>query len=290
MNNKIVLLLTASVMALSVGAKSEKDMLYNKVGICTSVSNGALVKDAGGHHVEVAISSFLIPEKSDADFEQNAKMAKECPVPTESANGFFPSDIRLTGPDAELERAVRYTEVAMRRASEIGLKTAVLGSGAARSIPEGWPRERAEEQFCNLLGMIGPIAKKYGVTIVIEPLRSQECNFINTVKEGYEIAKKVKHPNVRVLADIYHMTQEKEGPESILLAGSKYLRHVHIAENAKRTAPGVDGDDFTSYFRALKKIKYKGTISLECGWKNLKEQLKPSFDEVKRQLHQVYDK
>ncbi len=290
MNYRISFLSMLCVLAASVGAKSEKDMLYNKVGVCTSPTNGGLVKSAGGHHLEVAISSFLIPEKSDAEFERNAQIAKECPVPMESANGFFPGDIKLTGPHADMERALRYTEVAMRRASEIGLKTAVLGSGAAREIPEGWTKERAVEQFCNLLVMMGPIAKKYGVTIVIEPLRKQECNFINTVQEGYEIAKKVKHPNIRVLADIYHMTQENEGPQSIVLAGREYLRHVHIAENAKRTAPGVDGDDFTPYFRALKKIKYKGTISIECGWSNINEQLKNSFDEVKRQLHQVYDK
>jgi sugar phosphate isomerase/epimerase len=97
----------------------------------------------------------------------------------------------------------------------------------------------------------------------------------------------VKHPNVRVLADLYHMTQKGEGPQSILKAGRKYLRHVHVAENARRTPPGVDGDDFTPYFRALKEIGYRGNISIECGWSDFRKQVGPAIQELQRQLKAV---
>ena len=284
---KKTILLLACLSTMSSYGKSNRGKLTERVGICAGLSNASIVKAAGGHHVEQSISGFMIPEKSDAEFAAKIKEAEACELPILSCNGFFPGNIRLTGPNADHERAVRYTEVAMQRCARVGVKTAVLGSGGARNIPEGFPREEAEEQFCQLLSRLGPIAKKYGVTIVIEPLRSQECNFINTVQEGYEIAKKVGHPNIRVLADLYHMTQEGEGPQSILNAGRKYLRHVHIAENAKRTPPGVDGDDFTPYFRALKKIKYQGNISIECGWSDFQKQAAPAIQEVKRQLKEA---
>ncbi len=270
-----------------MGGQAKKNLLSERIGICTSLSKAALIKEAGGHHVEQSITGFMIPEKSDEEFAAKAQAAKESPLPILSCNGFFPGDIRLTGPNADHDRAVRYTEVAMKRCAQTGVTTVVLGSSGARSIPEGFPREKAEEQFCQLLSRLGPIAKKYGVTIVIEPLRKKECNFINTVQEGYEIAKKVKHPNIRVLADIYHMTQEGEGPQSILNAGRKYLRHVHIAEHANRTAPGVDGDDFTPYLKALKKIGYRGNMSIECGWGDFDNQVAPAIAEVKRQLRSI---
>ena len=191
-------------------------------------------------------------------------------------------------PDFDIEMAVAYTEVAMRRAAEVGIKVTVLGSGWARSYPEGFSRDEAERQFVTLLKRMGAIAKKYGVVIAIEPLRKQECNFINTVQEGYEIAKKVGSPNVKVNADIYHMMQEGESPQSLINAGRKYIANVHIAENARRTPPGTDGDDFTPYFRALKKIKYNGSISIECGWGDFAKQLKPAIQEVQRQLLIAY--
>ena len=282
------LLLLAACCTLGGQAKKEKGCLADRIGVCTGLSNAALVKEAGGYHLELNLSSFTVPEKDEATFKANLENAAASVLPTPSTNGFFPGDIRLTGPDTDQERALRYTEVALRRAKEAGIKVAVLGSGTARNIPEGFPREKGEEQFVELLKKMGPIAKKYGIIIAIEPLRKKECNFINTIQEGYEIAKRVNHPNVCVNADIYHMMQEGEGPESILNAGRKYIRNVHIAENANRTAPGVDGDDFTPYFQALKKIKYQGNISIECGWSDFKSQVGPAIRELKRQLELVY--
>lgn len=281
------LLLLAACCALAVQARKAKKPLSERIGVCTSLSNASVVKATGGHHVEQSITGFMIPEQGDEAFTPKQQEAASCCLPILSCNGFFPGDLRLTGPDADHERAVRYTETAMQRCSMTGVVTVVLGSGGARSIPEGFPREEAEDQFVALLKKLGPIARKYGVTIVIEPLRSQECNFINTVEEGYEIARRVNHPNVRVLADLYHMMQEGEGPQSIVKAGRKYLRHVHVAENARRTPPGVDGDDFTSYFRALKQIGYRGNISIECGWSDFSKQVGPAIREVQRQLQIV---
>jgi len=33
------------------------------------------------------------------------------------------------------------------------------------------------------------------------------------------------------------------------------------------------GDDFKPYLSALKKINYKGRVSLECRWKNMETEL-----------------
>ena len=281
------LLLLAACCVLDGQARKAKSLLNERVGVCTSLSNAPAVKAAGGHHVEQGVAAFMIPEQDEEAFSARLREASSCCLPIISCNGFFPGDLRLTGPDADYERAVRYTEVAMQRCAMTGVVTVVLGSAGARSIPDGFPREEAEAQFIALLKRLGPIARKYGVTIVIEPLRRQECNFINTVEEGCEIARRVKHPNVRVLADLYHMTQEGEGPQSILKAGRKYLRHVHVAENARRTPPGVDGDDFTPYFRALKEIGYRGNISIECGWNDFRKQVGPAIQELQRQLKAV---
>ena len=286
---RIILLLVAVAAFTTINAKTPKKRLADRIGVCTSVGNAAIIKAAGGNHVEENLMNFVMPDKSDAEFEKNRRAAAQSVLPIASTNCFFPGEIRLTGPDFDIEKAAAYTEIALRRAAQVGIKTTVLGSGWARSYPEGFSHEEAERQFVVLMKRLGAIAEKYGVVIAIEPLRKEECNFINTVQEGYEIAKKVKSPNVKVNADIYHMMQEGEGPQSIINAGRKYIANIHIAENT-RTPPGTNGDDFTPYFRALKKIKYKGNISIECGWSTFEEQLAPSIKEIQRQLAIVYGK
>ena len=250
-----------------------------KVGVCMSLDKAPVLKKAGGEYVEISISSFLMPEQSDSNFAPNLAAARECQLPILSGNGFFPGDITIVGPNAEFERAIRYTQKAMERASQIGLKVAVLGSSRARSIPEGFPREEAREQFVRLCRSIAEIAQQYGVVVVLEPLRKEETNFINTVWEGLSVVREVNHPNFRLLADLYHMACEDESPKSIRKAG-KYLQHVHIAERANRTPPASDGDDFTPYFKALRKIHYKGNISIECGWSDFEAQVGPAVEYI----------
>lgn len=76
----------------------------------------------------------------------------------------------------------------------------VFGSGGSHKIPEGFNPDTARTQFISLLGKLGPVAQKYDVVIVLEPLNSGETNFINSVGEGGSIVREVNHPNIRLLA------------------------------------------------------------------------------------------
>lgn len=277
------LLLLAGVMAI-VSCKEQPYDLTEHLGCCASADEAQLLADAGFAYQEISIGAFLMPEASDGEFAANLAWAKTGPLPIISGNGYYPASIKLTGPEADLERALNYARTAITRAEQVGLEYMVLGSGGAREIPEGFPYEEAEAQFVQLLKEMGPIAAEHGITIVIEPLRTQETNFINSVREGTAICRKVGHPNVCVLADFYHMAQVGEDAGAIVEAGS-LLRHCHIAECGERTAPGVKGDDFTPYFKALKEIGYTGNISIECGWED--EQLAPALAEMKRQINSI---
>ena len=85
---------------------------------------------------------------------------------------------------------------------------------------------------------------------------------------------------------MYHMLKEDEGPDSLLAAGAKVV-HCHIAEKAQRTPPGTAGDDFKPYLRALKKLNFRGGISLECRWKNFAQEVGPALAALKTQIEAV---
>jgi len=99
---------------------------------------------------------------------------------------------------------------------------------------------------------------------VIEPLRHEEDNLVNTVTAALEIAAAVSHPSVRVLADYYHMRSVGESMEVVRTAGNSMLRHCHIARLEGRSWPREDdGEDYSAFFRALADIGYDGRLSVE---------------------------
>lgn len=140
-----------------------------------------------------------------------------------------------------------------------------LVRGGARRAPSGWPLARAFSQYVESLRICAPLARDHGVVLLVEPLNRGDCNVVNTLLEGVSAVARVADPNVRLLADIYHMRCNGESPDDIVKAGP-WLAHVHVAEAGARTAPGVAGDDFTPYFQALAEARYAGDLSIECRW------------------------
>lgn len=183
----------------------------------------------------------------------------------EVCNNFFPRNIRLTGEEADMQKILSYVHHALGRAQALGVEYVVFGSGPAKNVPEGFPMEEGYEQVVKLLQRIDPIAGRYGITIVIEPLRRAECNLINTFEEGCRLAERVNGSHVKVLVDYYHMMVEQEPLENIERDGAAYLRHVHFANPEGRVYPKERTEsDYEGFFEVLKKAGYNGRISCEA--------------------------
>lgn len=233
--------------------------------------------------MEESVQKFLVPNESEDTFLKNLEQARKSSLPIKALNSFLPAEMKITGPSADIGGILKVAETAFRRAQAAKIKIIVFGSGKARHIPEEYSRTEARKQFVNLCREMAALAQKREVTIVLEPLNKEECNFINSVSEGGQIVKEVNHPNFRLLADLYHMKKEGESPESIIKY-SGLLKHVHIAEKDGRTPPGFNNDDFTPYFHALKEIRYKGLISIECRWQDMEKQLPLAIRTIRAQM------
>jgi sugar phosphate isomerase/epimerase len=262
---------------------SEAVKFLGRIGISTGIANNGILAAAGYSFVEENVRGFLVPAEVDSVFDQKLALLKDSKLPVEACNSFLPGNLKCVGPTPFHEDILKFGETAFRRAQLAGVKTIVFGSGGARAIPEGFSREEAKSQFISLCKQLAPFAKKYNVVISLEPLNTKECNFINSVAEGGEIVQAVNHENFRLLADIYHMLMDSESPSNITKYGH-LLYHTHIAEKTGRSAPGVNKEDFTPYFKALKDVKYEGRMAIECSWKNLGDQAAIALDEMRRQL------
>lgn len=257
------------------------------LGVCTSLSNADKLKAAGYDYIEEGVQRLLIPQSPAETFAPNLVAALSASLPVYAYAGFLPGELTCVGPDAVHDEILVYARTAFERAGQIGSRIIVFGSGRSRRVPEGVDVEAATLQFIELLKKMGPLAAEHGIIVAIEPLNKNECNLVNTVRQGTAIVRAVNHPGIRVLADVYHMALEDEGPESIIEAGP-LLAHVHIAEKDGRSRPGAGGYDFVPYFTALRQINYTGGISMECRWQNFDDELLPALVSVKEQIDRAW--
>jgi sugar phosphate isomerase/epimerase len=252
-----------------------------RFGVCTSLDNVNILADSGYDYIELGVGASLMPLASEADFKPVQDKIAASSLKPEAYAGFIPGELRVVGDRVNLQRLSNFVETACRRASIIGGKVIVYGSGGSRNVEEGYSHEKALDQIAEFLDLAADHAETYGVTIAIEPLCRRECNIINTVAEGLEMAKRVNRKGVRVLADLYHVWQEEEPLANIIDAGD-WLAHVHIAEPVKRKYPGTDDFDFSAFFEALKQAGYDGRVSCECGFDDFARDVKVALDTLRR--------
>lgn len=238
-----------------------------KIGVCLSAFDDKIERfpELGADYIEINLTQ--LSEHSFSDIEERKKLLSSLGAECYSANCFFPGDIRLTGESVDYPRITGYIEDVFAKAAILGLKTAVFGSGRARAVSDGFPRERAREQLIYLCSdIIAPAAEKYGIVCCIEPLRHQETNVFNTCTETAGFIREVNSQNIRLLVDLYHMDMEGE-PREALLAQGDILRHAHIAsaKNGRNIPQPGDSEDYSEFFSILKTIGYQGGISLEGG-------------------------
>jgi sugar phosphate isomerase/epimerase len=280
--NRISIGLTVLVFGFFIHESFAQSITFPKIGACASYKEGEVLSKAGFSFIEENVQSFLVPTKGEEEFDQILLASKSSPLPIEAFIIFLPGSLKSVGPNAVHREILDYAEVVFRRAQKAGGKLVVFGSSGSRSVPDGFSKEEATAQMIALGKLLGPIAAKYDITVVLESLNTKECNFINSLSEAGEIVKAVNHPNYRLLADIYHMKMEGEGPESILNYGH-LIKHVHVAEKEGRAVPGTHGEDLSLYYQALQLSGYEGSVSLESRWENMGNQAAKAIETIKKQ-------
>lgn len=261
-----------------------------EIGIAQDFQNDSLLHANGYRFLVESIAKCISPKSvSEQQFLDNVKAFKKLKLNIYAVNIFFPGDLKLVGPEVNEEAILSHARSVFQRCNTAGVKMVIWGSGGARRVPEGFDLGKAKEQFVSIARKVAALAKQYKIMVALENLNSTETNFITTVEMAYQIVQKVNHPNLRLCVDIYHMLMEGE-PPSVINQTKKYLIHCDIAEKENRAPPGVKGDDFREYLKALRNVGYSGKIVLECRWQDLAMQAGPARENLQRQIDDVYAK
>jgi sugar phosphate isomerase/epimerase len=106
------------------------------------------------------------------------------------------------------------------------------------------------------------MAQQAGVTVLFEALNRYESDYPHTLEQAVEIIERMHAPNLRLLADTYHMNIEEADMHESLRRASAHLGHVHLVDS-NRQAPGHGHCDLRGVVQTLAEIGYKGYLSFE---------------------------
>ena len=103
-------------------------------------------------------------------------------------------------------------------------------------------------------------AVDYGIQLVLEPLNRYSTPYCATAKDAIAITQQVD--SLGVLLDTFHMNIEEDLFKEAIQSSSKFLRHMHFADN-NRKMPGFAHIDFSTIVKSLNGIGYDDFISFE---------------------------
>ncbi len=258
----------------------------NQLGMATSLENDSLLYASGFKLIGTSVEALLSPTSADSEVVGRQELVRSLKCKVIMCNVLFPARIKIAGPDVNESEVLSYLEGVLKRAGMMGVPNLILGSGGARRLPDNYDKEKAKGEFTLLAGKMARLAKQYNVTIMLENLNSTETNFLTRLSDAADVVRKVNHPSFRLNADIYHMLKEDESPQEIIKAKG-LIRYCEIAEKDGRTLPGVKGEDFVPYLRALNDIRYQGPMIIEGRSDDLAHDLPRAYDYLRKQLEEA---
>ena len=105
-------------------------------------------------------------------------------------------------------------------------------------------------------------ARNGGPMIALEALNRYETHLLRTLDDAEELRRRIDLPNVRLMADVFHMNIEEDSIPDALRAHHEQIVHVHLADSQRRE-PGSGHLDFDSVFDVLHQTGYRGGLAME---------------------------
>jgi sugar phosphate isomerase/epimerase len=210
---------------------------------------------------------------SDSDIKEYIDFWKEygiTPIAMQSML-FLRPDLKLFD-DSKTEETVDYLNKFIVLSGRLGVQRMVFGSPKNRLLDDNKSIEAHMALAVEIFSELGRTALNEGVVFCIEPNpEAYGCNFIVNAKEGRDLVNRVNSAGFGLHLDAAGMTLAGDNPYDEIIASANVLQHFHVSEpylNPVKDDSNVKHNDIV---RALEKIDYKKTISIE---------MKPSVDDA----------
>jgi D-psicose/D-tagatose/L-ribulose 3-epimerase len=125
------------------------------------------------------------------------------------------------------------------------------------------PTEDEKKRAADVLRQVAEHAATVKVKLAIEYLNRFECYFLTTAADARALVDRVNHPSFRTMYDTFHANIEEKSPSTAITTLGDRMVHVHISE-CDRGTPGTGMVHWDETFRALRKAKYDGWLTIEA--------------------------
>ena len=123
-------------------------------------------------------------------------------------------------------------------------------------------------RIIDVMRRAGDIVAPHGLALVMEPLNTRTNHpgvFMQTIAQGFAVARGVNSPGVKILADLYH--EQIQSGDLIPTLGTCWseIGYLQFGDNPGRNEPGTGEVNFANIVKWLRAQRYAGVIGMEHG-------------------------
>lgn len=171
-------------------------------------------------------------------------------------------DPGLNSPDMH-DKLAGDVEKAIEAAKVVGCRRLIVMSG---NVLPKVTRSAQAAAIINGLRKLAPIAKKAGVTLVIENLNTTYDHagyFLDNSDELFTILRAADHPNVKALYDVYHAGIMEGNLIEKITGNIDLIGHFHVAGIPGRHELAAGEQNYPTIVKAIYDAGYDGHVGME---------------------------
>jgi hydroxypyruvate isomerase len=136
---------------------------------------------------------------------------------------------------------------------------------AVGKTPAGVPADKVQRTLVDNLRFAAEALAKEQIRLLVEPLNSQDIPGFHLVhsRDALAVFAEVKHPNIWLQYDIYHMQVMEGNLTRTLRDNLPRISHMQLADNPGRHEPGTGEIHFPNLLRFIDETGYTGWIGCE---------------------------
>lgn len=130
------------------------------------------------------------------------------------------------------------------------------------------PLDIQTARVIDVMRKAGDIVAPHGLAMVMEPLNTRTNHpgvYMQTIAQGYAVARGANSPGVKILADLYHEQIQSGNLIPTLAACWSEIGYIQFGDNPGRNEPGTGEINYANIVRWLKDKRYAGVIGMEHG-------------------------